>query len=271
MINESENKDDIAVAGLLGSLPYVEAPKDFDLRVRAKIAAGQPTRVTWFPSAARVAVPLGLMLSVGGYFGYQAVFRSNVTDVSAVTSPRPSSPGDALSTADVSTPDPASMPNIGDTNIRVKTQTADDKLVASANNAQSRPAGSPNIPTSRDLRGGSIDESIKMSKPLYPRGLNPHSRVLVKPKDFDRPGSISAKDVLTQFGAEVVYSGSGWRIDAVKDNSAAQKAGLKNGDIVEAINDQPLEEKTSFKGQFSGKSMRLKRGGATVIVDLKKP
>lgn len=67
----------------------------------------------------------------------------------------------------------------------------------------------------------------------------------------------------------MVYSGNGWRIAAVKETTA-QKAGLKIGDVIEAINDQPIGERTSFKGQFSGKSIRLKREGATVMIDLSK-
>lgn len=85
MVNESENKDTDAVAGLLGSLPRVEAPNDFDFRVKARIAAGQPAKIAWFPSVARVAVPLGLVLSVGGYFGYRSnYYQAAATDVATV-------------------------------------------------------------------------------------------------------------------------------------------------------------------------------------------
>lgn len=274
MVNESENKETNAIAGLLGSLPRVEAPNDFDFRVKARIAAGRPARVSWFPAAARVAVPLGLVLSVGGYFGYRAVYQPTATDQLSVANVS-SKPEPALPATEevVSTNAAIESPvDSGSGKLAVKPPSVDDKMVSSV-----RSDIDPRIDplsgdrrTTGNSRGGSFDESIKEGRTVFPRGLNPHSRVVVKPKDFDRPGSITAKDVLTQFGAEVVYSGSGWRVAAVKDKSAAQSAGLKSGDVVEAINDQTLGEKTAFKGQFSGKSLRLKRDGATVTIDLSK-
>lgn len=274
MVNESENKETKAVAGLLGTLPRVEAPNDFNFRVKARIAAGRPVRVSWLPTAARVAVPLGLVLSVGGYFGYRSIFQPAANDAvivsnfNSASAPQPQTTPEIVS-ANITTE------TTGDSNsarLTVKPPTVDDKTLSSIG-----PVTDPRVDliggdrrTTAKPRGGSIDESVKESKTIFPRGLNPHNRVLVKPRDFDGPGSITAKDLLTQFGADVVYSGNGWRIAAVKENSTAQKAGLKNGDVVEAINDQTLGEKTSFKGQFSGKSIRLKRDGATVTIDLTK-
>lgn len=271
MVNESENKDTDAVAGLLGSLPRVEAPNDFDFRVKARIAAGQPAKIAWFPSVARVAVPLGLVLSVGGYFGYRSIYQAAATDVATVAKSQtdstvPTAPAIEISTLNATTPSPD---DVGAEKMVVKPPVVDDKMLASSNSSITKPTASGGILTTNG-GGGSFDESVKESKTIFPRGINPHNRIVVKPRDFDQPGSITAKDLLTQFGADVVYSGNGWRIAAVKENSTAQKAGLKIGDVIEAINDQPIGERTSFKGQFSGKSIRLKREGATVTIDLSK-
>ena len=274
MVNESENKETKAVAGLLGSLPRVEAPNDFDFRVKARIAAGRPARVSWFPTVVRVAIPLGLVLSVGGYFGYQAVYQPASVEVAAVANTPANSFAQRQPSIEASTPNSPSTLSSDSINAEkmvTKPQSVDDKMVASVSNSQIRTPDPSNASVSDDRRGGSFDISHSDSKKVYPKGVDPRRRVLVTPREFEQPGAISAKDVLTQFGADVVYSGSGWRVADVKDNSAAQKAGLKSGDVVEAINDLPLNEKTSFKGQFSGKSIRLKRDGATVLVDLKKP
>ena len=276
MVNESENKDTNAVAGLLGSLPRVEAPNDFDFRVKARIAAGRPARAVWFPAAARVAVPLGLVLSVGGYFGYRSVYQPIANDATVVSSAKPetvpiTATTDEIVKANVAAPETPG--DVGSGKLTVKPPVVDDKMLTSVK-TDIDPKIDPLADDRRTVgnsRGGSFDTAVKESRTVYPRGVNPNAKVPVKSRDFDRPGAILAKDVLTQFGADVVYSGSGWRVAVVKDNSAAQKAGLKSGDIVEAINDQPLKEKTSFKGQFSGKSMSLKRDGATLVIDLKKP
>ncbi len=272
MVNESENKETQAVAGLLGTLPRVEPPNDFDFRVRARIAAGRPTRAVWFPAAARVAVPLGLVLSVGGYFGYRAVYQPASSNVAAVANTQTNAviiPSNAVEISTSNAVAPTSTDEVSAEKMVVKPPVVDDKMLAASNTNITKPVVSGGV-LRDDRSGGSFDESIKESRTVFPRGLNPHSRVVVKPKDFDRPGSITAKDVLTQFGAEVVYSDGAWRVAAVKDKSAAQSAGLKSGDVVEAINDQTLGEKTAFKGQFSGKSLRFKRDGATVTIDLSK-
>jgi hypothetical protein len=39
--------------------------------------------------------------------------------------------------------------------------------------------------------------------------------------------------------------------------------------VIEAINDQPLTEKMSFKGGFNGKTLRVLRDGATIQIVLK--
>lgn len=275
MVNGSEKKDEIAVAGLLESLPRVEAPGDFDLRVRARIAAGRPKRTPWFPAAVRVAVPLGLVLSVGGYVGYRAVYQpvSTNSDVGlSKTSDTGLVPPATIEVAVSNNSLPDTSGDGGNGKPTVKLPPNDDKTLTSAktnmdpksdtSGNERRPVGNP--------RGGSFDAAVKESKTIYPRGINPNSRISVRSKDLDRLGVISAKDVITQFGVEVIYAGSELKVISVKENSPAQHAGLKSGDIVEAINDQPIRENTMFRGRFSGKSIRLKRDGATVTIDLSK-
>ena len=74
MGNKSYNvisETDDAVAGLVGSLPRVEAPGDF-VRAFALNTAGRPATTSWTPAFAGVAVSLALLLlALGGYFGLQ--------------------------------------------------------------------------------------------------------------------------------------------------------------------------------------------------------
>ena len=63
------------VSNLLGSLTRVEAPGDFDFHVRSRIAKGRPVdrKAVLLPGWVRFAVPLVLLLFVGGYFGFRAI------------------------------------------------------------------------------------------------------------------------------------------------------------------------------------------------------
>jgi len=275
MVNESENKETDAVAGLLGSLPRVEAPNDFDFRVKARIAAGQPVRVSWFPSVVRVAVPLGLVLSVGGYFGYQSVYHSVTPETAVVANTEPKVGSTPAVAMDVATTNPAASPvsnDITSDKMVVKPPVVDDKMIAGSNTGPVKSVETgTGVPINSDgPGGGSIDTGLKESRKVYAKGVDPRTRVLIKPHEFENPAPISAKDVITQFGADIVYSESGWKVTSVRGDSIAEKAGLKSGDVVEALNDKRLAEKTTFRGPFASKSIRIKRDGQTVLIDLNK-
>jgi len=70
MANEIEKEfDNEPIANLLRDLKRVEAPKDFDFKVKARIAKGvTPTR-TGVPLWVKAATPVGLLVAIGGYLG----------------------------------------------------------------------------------------------------------------------------------------------------------------------------------------------------------
>ena len=75
--------------------------------------------------------------------------------------------------------------------------------------------------------------------------------------------SLSINIVNGTFGA------SGWKVESVSPDTLAGRSGVKAGDVIEAINDQVLTEKMSFKGKFNGKTLRVRRDGATMQIVLK--
>ncbi len=82
--------DESRIISLIGSLNRVEPPSDFDVRTKARIAAGRPTRhFSWFPASIRVAAPLALTLAVGGYFGLNYYYSVSDESVPAVAATKP--------------------------------------------------------------------------------------------------------------------------------------------------------------------------------------
>ena len=74
MSNEEQKNFDLEndpVRSLLGGLKRVEAPGDFDFRVKARIASGRPAGrpSSWLPALAKLSVPLAVLLLIGGFFG----------------------------------------------------------------------------------------------------------------------------------------------------------------------------------------------------------
>ncbi|MEP6789145.1 MAG: PDZ domain-containing protein, partial [Acidobacteriota bacterium] len=65
------------------------------------------------------------------------------------------------------------------------------------------------------------------------------------------------------------FTASSWRAEAISAHSMAERVGVKAGDMIEAINDQPLSEKTVFGNKFDGKSLRIRRDGKSMQIELK--
>src|SRR5688572_29519198 len=94
-IKFEESADEQQISKMLGGLKRVEAPGDFDLRVRGRIAAGKPAdKSSWLPVPVRLAVPLGLLLLVGGYFAFNSFYWTGnvsvpVAEVQPIIEPAP--------------------------------------------------------------------------------------------------------------------------------------------------------------------------------------
>src|SRR5882757_9958101 len=87
MENEEQKiYEDEPVSKLLGGLKRVEAPNDFDFRVKARIAAGKPAdrSASWLPASVRYAVPLVLLVLVGGYIAFNAFYSAKKIDAPAM-------------------------------------------------------------------------------------------------------------------------------------------------------------------------------------------
>src|SRR5436190_4917257 len=87
MANEEKNFENDEINHLLGSLKRVDAPGDFEFRVRARIAAGRPAvRATLLPSFGKAAAMMLLLAAVAGYFGFRS-YRSPVVETSVISVP----------------------------------------------------------------------------------------------------------------------------------------------------------------------------------------
>src|SRR5688572_11070442 len=82
--------DNDPVSQLLSSLKRVEAPGDFEFRVKAGIAKRNSIggRYAWLPVTWKVAAPMGLLLVLGGYFGIGSLYPP-VGDATLVSEVRP--------------------------------------------------------------------------------------------------------------------------------------------------------------------------------------
>jgi membrane-associated protease RseP (regulator of RpoE activity) len=238
-------RDEQHICDMLGCLERVEAPANFEFRVKGRIAARRQsdTKRRWVPASAAIAAPLGLALAIGGYFVISTSYSPGVVAEPQTAELKPAVLPQAEPSFSVLPPVAAASP--------VEAET----VALSTGPATSRPIPvSPGIKRTNLVRppanfaGGSIDET---------RRISPEINV-----------SLPAKEALLSIGVDANYGGSSWTVGSVRSGTAAARSGLKPGDVIEAVNGRPLDVNTSFEGKFTGHSVRVRREGKIVQVDL---
>ena len=247
------------VGELLSTLKRVEPPGDFDIRVRGRIAKGRPAETRRWPMAvARIGVPAAVLIALGGYFGW-----TNLSE-------------------------PVNVPVVADMQpVQVQTQTLPvpipersavlpEQFIASrepGKNVAPVPAGPevrPPVNSARtpdDEGGGSVDFSFPTARRRLPRGLDPDR--LITNTNISGSTRQSAVEVLRMLGVSASCSMSGCRVNSVSQNGVAGNSGLKAGDVIESIDGTRLNSATTFGGQFSAASVRVRRDGSALTISLR--
>ena len=250
------------LTALLSALPRVEAPGNFEFRVKASIAGGRTPRTSLVPFLKLVA-PLSLVLLVGAFVIFYGTLPSS-TDVPAVidtagsefTVPQPS--------ADVTGPPPVTVsgPQISET-------VASQPERASTTSERSGPVRRTKAVADNRSQGGSIDRTLESANTILPPGfqsVDPRKRGVVPSNVGD--ADIPVKDVLQMLGVSAELGGDGWKVRSAAANGMAERAGVRAGDVIEAINGTSLAAKTTFKGGVSVKALRVRRDGKQVNLTL---
>jgi len=267
--------DDDPVSKLLGELKHVDAPGDFVFHVKARIAAGRPENKagSWLPLSVRVAMPFGLLVLLGGYFGFYSLFSPGTANVLPVAEIQPpsdvkmSKPQEVVS---VSTPlvdfEPVAPDEVRPTETVDKTIARSNVKRTSSQRSTPDASGAGSFDISE---GGFVDSSQSEATEIFPKGLDPNRRVITDPSEINGPSARPAKDVLSSIGIVANYSGSSWAVTNVRPGSLAERSGLKGGDLIEAINGIVLAGGTVFDARFGITSLRVLRGGKVIQIGLK--
>jgi hypothetical protein len=254
---------DEQVAKLLAGLKKVEAPQNFESRVRSRLASPvtEPARFGFlklaFPAAALSGLALFLLLS--GYLG------GDVPQIQvAAMNEQPNSPKIAV-------PEAARVTQ--DQQLRQQQQPQPNQFLApEVADTKTQPQSPLESLRSqkRNKGGGSYDIGAgSPGDPINAKGFDPNSRAASDPaaeKQMRRP-SILASDILRYIGLNAEYRGTGWVVDSIAQNSVADRAGLKAGDVVIGLNDVRIGQATAFPSGVDIKLIRVSRNGS--VIDLK--
>jgi len=235
MANEIEKEfDNEPVANLLRNLKRVEAPKDFDFKVKARIAKGvAPTR-TGLPLWVKAAAPVVLLVALGGYLGMSSLQTPKTSDVRvAAIAPQPKVDAPAAATV----PFPMTQPVIPSAPSVSRT---DNSTVATVKKpvVRSRPTG------------GSIVSAARIPKEII-------------------LSEVPVSEALSRSGAGATFDGSRLKVGSTIPNGAAGRSGLKAGDVIESINGKAVDAASTVRGRLEGKTVRVRRDGKTVDILIK--
>jgi len=243
MVNEKTKIDatDEPIIKLLAALKHVEAPKDFDFRVKARIAQGRPAerQASWIPATVRYAVPLALAVAIGGYVGINSLYSPegvNVPVVAVVPATQPIVVDGPLEQQ------PAPPKETVAERVELQQPEAVNKTVEKKIE-KAAPARNPKIDAPA---GGSFDSAIKPTVNLSPANSASNSTV---PDARAARKEKTAAAFLTSAGISASFAGAGGRIRSV--GGAAAAAGVKPGDVIESID-------------VEGGSIRIRRDGKSL-------
>ena len=250
---EHPGSDEQKISIMLNGLKRVEAPKDFDFHLKARIANARPAdyqRAGLIPIL-KYAIPLALFLAVGaGIFAVSSYNERNSAAVSVIGTPEPTVPPVPELTPFVKSPELATSTPLPEPGPRSTEKDESERLASRRPYVEPR-GGSrdshPNVPGSRDMPNNSADSALHVSKDA----ITPVKR-------------LSAKEALNLIGIDADFENSSWTVKAVKANELGGILGVKPGDRIKTIEGKSIDQKTEFDGGIKLSRMQVQRAGATV-------
>jgi len=259
---------------MIDGLRQVDAPNDFDFRVKARIAQSKSAdfQSGFFP-ALRYVLPLALVVLILGLAAFNTTYFSggNSPQIVETVQPMPNekeiSPIDSFSANQVAatdTNDETTVPKVANVSVEPAASNQEKQVATveppakSRLNAPRKNSGDDGI-TSRDL-------SVKPpSSPKFPLGINPDQTVRNSP-NADTPNLITDVQILNFIGIETVSESGGKKVKAVKPDSLADRSGVKIGDIIEAIDGKRIGGEPVRMGTFESRKLTVSRGAKKIEI-----
>ena len=261
---------------MIDVLPRVDAPVNFDFRVKARIANSKSTdfQPRFFP-VLRYIMPLGAVVLLLGLIAFNTNYFSgeNASQV-AVTVP-PTSIEKETTVSNPSFTNQNILPAVGDegsvasqsnTNTVFVKDTREPRIAA-LNSKKKRGTATP-IKSAEESDGiGSRDITVSAPTITLPRGLDPNRRIETAP-NADNIKAFTAEEILPFLGIEIVLQNENRTVKSVKQNSLAERSGVKVGDVIEAIDGKKISGEPFSGNTLEAKTLSVLRGAKKMEIAL---
>lgn len=273
--NETEilNADEHDLRALCRALKKVEAPPDFDFKLKARLAAGRPAhdfQPRRFGFAFRYALPALALVIIVGLLAYSGGFLSPNDNSPVVAGPAAPQLNQAVEQNPAATrfapPENATPAN----SVALVTPAAP---VAPEKALPKLPAPAPSL-SKKALRKKEKDTFVgtKVFASTEEKAKQPKLNGVIVPKNAPAiAGSnpIPVREVLSIMGIGADLENGRWTVKSVSANSVGEISGVKTGDVIEAIDDQPLATGTISDKTVNGKTITVTRRGERSRISLR--
>jgi len=261
---------------MIDGLRRVDAPKDFDFHLKARIAKASANdfKPRYLP-VLRYVLPLSVIVLIFTLIVFNTVFLNDKNTVPQVAETN-------FPTAIEQENTFAQIPNEQfEVTNNYQNPNVENPAVATSNpDKQSQDVAIPKKETEfaavrqtkKTLNGasqksikdnftGSIDSSLTNSTEKLPEGLNPNQKIEVVP-NVSGVKFFTAAEILLELGIETVLENGKRVVKSVRQKSVGETSNIKNGDVIEAIDGKKLTDEPTPGEKIEGKTLTVTRGGA---------
>lgn len=262
--NEIEilSAEDARLGEMCRKLKKIDAPQDFDFKLKARIANAKPADFQpRFGFAFRYALPalalilvLGLLAYNGGFFSSQ----SNVTVAEETSAPQnPALPqNSATSNFAPSEEKVEPVEEIAVSPANQNLPKTPEKEIAAASQKNSKNDGNRQVKNDNrsDLKKSSTNSTVFSST----------ETPVINFKD-----QISIKSVLSMLGINADFEGGKWIVRSLTPNGIGEASGVQENDVIEAIEDKPLAAEVIYGKSLSVKTITVARAGGKSKIEMR--
>jgi hypothetical protein len=248
--------DEQKISDLLGGLKRVDAPANFEFRLKSRIANTRPEdlRPRLIPVLG-YAAPLVLVLIVGTYLVVTGVYTVDQNSVADVEQAQPVAD---LTESTLPNPAPVAENEQPAPNNELQAASREETTVGNTERISDTPKVPKKVSRSDDDPGGSFDTGLGSPKVILPKSLSPNE-----------PARISIREILSTIGVQAAFDGGSIKVSSVVENNRAGRSGIEAGDILETINGRPVTGATMFDSPFTATSVGVRRGGKSIQITLR--
>lgn len=272
--NEILSVEDEKVRQLCGGLKRIDAPKNFDFRLKARIAAHQSQTVK-SPVMAflRYAAPLGLAVAIFGAVvsnNFYSVDNAAIPQLAGSFTEKPRS--EPVSPLETKKPSEIVLRNNGPSadfeNETAKNSNPTLQFSTKSKNELGKIFENPKNIRPNENRGDSRDLASTQPRIITQQEFS-SNKPLDSANNSTNPTSFSVKDILSAMGIAATFSGNGWKVQSVGQNSRAESSGVKPDDIIEAVNDIKIPTEMIRANSINLRKITVMRDGKKFEIVLK--